>query len=70
MEIKTPNDKKIEVTSNRFSVDVLRNPKISLDQNKSGQYGEFLHETSSYLQRVTQDGFWTTEDSPLLRRRL
>jgi hypothetical protein len=44
-----------------FSIDKLRNPVISLDRNKSGQYGEFLYEASSFLQRITQDGFWTTE---------
>lgn len=44
-----------------FSIDALRNPEISLDRNKSGQYGEFLYKASSFLQRVTQERFWTPE---------
>ncbi len=46
-----------------FSIEYLRNPEVSLEKEKSGQYGEFLKQACSLLERIVEEGFWTIEQA-------
>lgn len=41
-----------------FSVRSLRNPAVSMDQSKSGDYGTYIYKAQDLLQRVQEIGFW------------
>ena len=46
-----------------FSADLLRNPAVSMDRNKSGEYSTYIYEAQSLLQKVQKVGFWSPQQA-------
>lgn len=46
-----------------FSTDSLRNPAVSMDRSKSGEYASFIYEAQGFLQKIQEAGFWLPQQA-------
>jgi hypothetical protein len=46
-----------------ISIDSLRNPAVSMDSNKSGEYSNFIYEAQGLLQKIQEAGFWSPQQA-------
>jgi len=50
------------------SADSLRNPIVSMDRNKSGEYSTYIYEAQDLLKRVQEVGFWSPQQAEIYAR--
>jgi len=46
-----------------ISADSLRNPTVSMDRNKSGEYATYIDEAQDLLRNIQEAGFWSSQQA-------
>lgn len=46
-----------------FPTDSLRNPAVSMDRNKSGEYSTYIFEAKGLLEKIQEAGFWSLQQA-------